>query len=85
MKSKFNNSGVLFLQKTCSVIKNGKVWVNDFNGLVFFSHDASKSCVVLIVYHGKKYFFLNKQKTDKAQRILILDNTLDAVYSNKCL
>ena len=77
-KSKLNHSGFLFfLQETHSTIKNESTWVNDFNGPVFFSHGVSNSCGVVIAYLGKTSFFLNKQKTDKAGRILILDVTLD--------
>ena len=74
-KSKLNHNGFFFYKK---IIKNEKAWVNDFNGPVFFSHEASNSCGVLIAYLGKTSFALNKQKTDKAGRILILDVTLDA-------
>ena len=77
-KCKLNHNGFLFLQETNSTINNENTWVNDFNGPVFFSHEASNSCGVLIAYLGKISFFLNKQKTDKAGRILILDVTLDA-------
>ena len=49
-----------------SSIENENAWFNDFNGPVFFPHDASNSCCVLISYLGKKSFFLNKQKTDKS-------------------
>ena len=77
-KSKLNHNEFLFLQETHSTIKNENTWVNDFNGLVFFSHGASNCCGVLIAYLGKKSFVFNKQKTDKSGRILILDDTLDA-------
>ena len=77
-KSKLNHNGFCFLQEMHSTIKNENTWVNDFNGLVFFSHEASNTCSALIAYLGKTSFSLNKQKTDKAGRILILDITLDA-------
>ena len=48
------------------------------NEWVFFSHKASNLCAILIAYHGKTYFILNKQKTGKAGRISILDVTLYA-------
>ena len=51
--------------------------VNYFNGPVFFSHGASNSCRVLVAYLGKTSLVLNKQKTDKTGRILILDVMLD--------
>ena len=44
---------------------------------MFFSHGTSNSCGVLFAYFGKTSFFLNKQKNDKAGRILILDVMLD--------
>ena len=77
-KSKLNHNEFLSLQETHSTIKNQNTWVNNFNGLVFFSHGASNSCGVLIAYLGKTSFVLNKQKAVKAERILILDVTLDA-------
>ena len=44
---------------------------------VFFPHGTSNSRGVLIAYLGKTSFVLDKQKTDKAGRILILDVMLD--------
>ena len=44
---------------------------------VFFSHGTSNSYSVLIAYLGKTTFVLNKQKTDKAGRMFILDVMLD--------
>ena len=51
----------LFLQETHSSIKNENAWVNDFSCPVFFSHGASNSCSVLIVYLDKTCLVLNKQ------------------------
>ena len=42
-----------------------------------FSHGASNSFSVLIAYLGKMSFVLNKQKIDKAGRILIPNITID--------
>ena len=66
-----------FFYKKHSTIKNKNTWANDFNGLVFFSCGASNSCSVLIAFFGKISFVLNKQKIDKAGKILILDFMLD--------
>ena len=66
-----------FFYKKHSIIKNENTWINDFNGPVFFSRGTSNSCGVLIAYLGKTSFVVNKQKTDKAGRILILDVMLD--------
>ena len=51
--------------------------VNDFTGPVFFFYGTSNLYGVLIAYLGKTSFVLNKQKTDKAGRILIFDVMLD--------
>ena len=66
-----------FFYKKHSTIKNKNTWANDFNGLVFFSCGTSNSCGVLIAFFGKTSFVLNKQKADKAAKILILDFMLD--------
>ena len=42
-----------------------------------FSHGVTNSCGVLIAYVGKMSFIFNKQKTDKAGGILILNITID--------
>ena len=73
VRSKLNHNGFLFLQKTHSTIKSEYTQVNDFNGLVSFSHGTSNSRGVLIAYLGKTSFVPNKQKTDRAGIILILD------------
>ena len=44
---------------------------------MFFSRGTSNSCGVITAYLGKTSFVFNKQKTDKAGRVLILDVTLD--------
>ena len=77
-KSKLNHNGVLFLQETHSSTKGENAWMNVFNYPVFFSHGASNTCSVLIVYLGKKSFILNEQKTGKSGIILILNIMLDA-------
>ena len=76
-RSTLNHNGFLFLQETHSTIKNENTRVNNFNGSVFFSHKTSTSSSVLIAYLGITFFVLNKQKTDKVGRILILDVMLD--------
>ena len=68
--SKLNHNGSLFLQETLSTITNENTWVNDFNESDFFSHGASNSCSVLIVYLAKTSFVLIKQKTNKKFFIL---------------
>ena len=65
-----------FVQELHSSIKNENIWIDDFNGRVFFSHGGCNSCSLLIAYLGR-IFVLNKQKTDESGKIFILDVTLD--------
>lgn len=44
-----------FKSETHSSVENENAWDNDFNGPVFFSHNAPTSCGDLIAYHGKKF------------------------------
>ena len=67
-----------FLQETHSSTKDENARINVFNYPVFFSHDASNTCSVLIVYLDKTSFILNEQKTGKGGIILILHIMLDA-------
>ena len=53
--------------------KNENAWVSEFSWPVFFFQGACNLCGVLITYLCKRSFFLNEQKTDEAERILILD------------
>ena len=77
LKDKIGLTGVLFLQETHS---NGKIeskWKEDFKGQVFFSHGKINSCDVLIACFGKETFFVNKKETEKEDRILILDVSIN--------
>ena len=84
--SKFNHNKAFLQEKHCSIKKENE-WVNDISFLVFFPGNASNSCGILIGYLGKTFFVLNKQKTDKAGKFLILDITLHAdhyIFINLC-
>ena len=72
-KDKIGSTGVLFLQETHSDSKVGQRQKEDFKGPVFFSHGKSNSCGVLIAYFGTGTFIVKKQQTDKEDRFLILD------------
>ena len=76
-KDKIGSTGVLFLQETHSNNKIKQEWKEDFKDQVFFSHGKTNSSGALIAYFRKKTFFVNKQKTDKEGRILILDVSIN--------
>ena len=68
-RSKLNHNGFFFYKKHTQLL--------NFSWSVFFSHGTSNSCGLLLAYLGKTSFVLNKQKTDEAGQILILDVMLD--------
>ena len=69
----------MFLQETHSTFTDEKIWKNDFNVPVFYSHGTSQSCGVLFAFFGNLNFSVNKQVGDKNGRILILDVNIDEI------
>ena len=76
-KDKIGKKGILFLQNTLSTTTDKVKWKDEFSGPVFYSHDTSNSCGVLIMLFGKNKICVISQITDKHRRILILDVTID--------
>ena len=74
LKNNLGSNGFLFLQETHSSLADGKRWVDELKGPIFFSHGKSDSCGVATGYIGNnKVDVLGKKKTDKNGRIFILD------------
>ena len=57
---KLSNNGILFLQETHSSKDTYDKWRDEFKGDIFFSHGTTKSCGVMIGYHGSKNFIPKK-------------------------
>ena len=53
-KNKIGKNGVLFLQETHSTISDEGKWKNEFREPVFYSHDTSNSCGVVITFFAVK-------------------------------
>ena len=74
LKNNLGSKGFLFLQETHSSLADGKRWVDELKGPIFFSHGKTDSCGVATGYIGNnKVDVLGKKKTDKNGRIFILD------------
>ena len=74
LKNNLGSNGFLFLQETHSSLADGKRWVDELKGPIFFSHGKTDSCGVATGYIGNnKVDVLCKKKTDKNGRIFILD------------
>ena len=76
-KNKIGKNGISFLQETHSTTNDEGKWKDEFSRPVFYSHDTSKSCGVLIKLFGKNKICVNSQITGKHRRILILGVTID--------
>ena len=54
LKNYVTSSGFIFLQETHSSIKVEKVWSDEFEGQLFFSHGKTNSCSVAIGFVGTR-------------------------------
>ena len=52
LKNNLGSNGFLLLQETHSSLADGKKWVDELKGPIFFSQDKTNSCGVAIWYIG---------------------------------
>ena len=52
LKNNLGSNGFLFLQETHSSLADGKRWVDELKGPIFFSHGKTDSCEVATGYIG---------------------------------
>ena len=76
-KNKISPKGILFLQETHSAKVTEKIWSDEFNGNLFFSHGKTNSCGVLVGFYGNINYFVKKKLTDNSGRVLALDVTIN--------
>ena len=67
----------MFLQETHSSKVTEKIWSDEFNGNLFFSHGKTNSCGVLVGFYGNINYFVKKKLSDNSGRILALDVTIN--------
>ena len=70
-------TGILFLQETCFSIETEKELIDDFNDKIYYSHDKTSSCVVLITICGNLNISVKHKVDDNDGRVLILEVTID--------
>ena len=78
-KNMLSPKGILFLQETHSLKVTEKIWSNEFNGDLFFSHWKTNSCSVLFGFYDNINYFSKKKLSDNSGRILVLDITIDGM------
>ena len=67
----------MFLQETHSSKVTEKIWTDEFNGDLFFSHGKTNSCGVLVGFYGNINYSVKKKLSDNSGRILVLDVTIN--------
>ena len=72
-KNYVTSNGFIFLQETHSSIKDEKVWSDEFEGQLFFSHDKTNSCGVAIGFVGTKALKILNIRRDNLGRILVIE------------
>ena len=79
LKNYVTSNGFIFLQETHSSVQDEKVWSDEFEGQLFFSHGKTKSCGVAIGFVGTKVF--NILNIEHLGRILVIEvKTDDSVF-----
>ena len=76
-KNKISPKGILFLQETRSSKVTEKIWSDEFNGDLFFSHGKINSSGVLVGFYGNINYSFKKKLSDNSGRILVLHVTID--------
>ena len=68
---------MIFLQETYSSVKDEKIWNDEFEGQLFFSHGKTNSCGVAIGFVGTKALNILNITRDNLGRILVIEVKID--------
>ena len=77
LKNYVTSNGFIFLQETHSSVKDEKLWNDEFEGQLFFSHGKTNSCGVAIGFVGTKALNILNIKRDNLGRILVIEVKID--------
>ena len=84
LKNYITSDGFIFLQETHSSVKDEKIWNDEFEGQLFFSHGKTNSCGVAIGFVGTKALnILNIRLDDSVSCLLTL--TMPIPSQNNCI
>ena len=70
-------NGFSFLPDTHSSVKGEKIWNDEFEGQLFFSHGKTNSCGVAIGFVGTKALNILNITRDNLGRILVIEVKID--------
>ena len=68
---------LFFFKKHTLPLKDEKIWNDEFEGQLFFSHDKTNFCDVAIGFVGTKAFNILNIKLDNLGRILVVEIKID--------
>ena len=77
LKNYVTSNGFIFLQEPHSSVKDEKIWNDEFEGQLFFSHGKTNSCGVAIGFVGTKALNILNTKRDDLGRILAIEVKID--------
>ena len=77
LKNYVTSNGFIFLQETHSSVIDEKIWNDEFEGQLFFSHGKTNSCGVAIDFVGTKALNILNIKRDNLGPILVIDVKID--------
>ena len=77
LKNYVTSNGFIFLQQSHFSVKGEKVWSDEFEGKLFFSHGKTNSCGVAISFVSKKTLNILNKKPDNLGRILVIKVKID--------
>ena len=76
-KNKVSPKDIFFLQDTHFSKVTEKIWSDEFNGDLIFSHGKTNSCGVLVGFYGNINYSVKKKLSDNSGRLLALDVTIN--------
>ena len=77
LKNYVTSNGFIFLQEPHSSVKDEKIWNDEFEGQLFFSHGKTNSCGVAIGFVGTKALNILNIRRDNLRRILVIEVKID--------
>ena len=77
LKNYVTSNGFIFLQETHSSVKDEKVWSDEFERQLFFSHGKTNSSGVAIGFMATKALKILNIKRDNLARILVIEVKID--------
>ena len=77
LKNYVTSNGFIFFLETHSSVKDEKLWIDEFEEELFFSHGKTNSCGVAVGFVDKKALNILNIKRDNLGHILVIEVKID--------